>query len=259
MPLSIPELFDLSGKTAIVTGGGQGMGQAIAYRLAEAGANVAVVSRKLAQSQETVSEIEARGGKALAIEADVSVLDQINHAVTATIEHFGGVDILVNNAGGMHPFTPVPDMTEVMFDETIDRNLKSCFFMSQRAMTAMVAAGRGGNIINISSVEAARPFPQLTVYSATKAGVSSLTQAMACEFAEHHIQVNAIAPGPVRTTNLAAVYDDPDVAVAVNARVPMRRIADPDEIATAVLFLASAAASFVTGTTIFVDGGFVAQ
>jgi NAD(P)-dependent dehydrogenase (short-subunit alcohol dehydrogenase family) len=255
--MSIAELFNLTGKAAIVTGGGQGMGQAIAYRLAEAGAAVTIAHRRFPDAEKTVAEITARGGHGLAVQADVSHLPDINSVVEHTIARFGSVDILVNNAGGAHPFTKFTDATEELWQSTLERNLKSCYFMSQRVLKEMVTRERGGRIINIASVEAVRSFPYLAAYSASKAAIVSLTASLAFEFAPNGVLVNAIAPGPIKTPNTAAAYDDPKIAAAIKAKIPLGRAGAPDEIATAALFLASAGASFITGTCLAVDGGYL--
>lgn len=254
---SIAEIFDLSGMVAIVTGAGQGMGQAIAFRLAEAGAAVVIAHRRLPDAEDTVAAIESRGGRSLAVQADVTVVADIERVVKTTIDRFGGVDMLVNNAGGMHPYTPFLDATEELWLSTTERNLKSTYFMSQCVLRAMVAAGKGGRIVNIASIEATRPFPKLTAYSGSKAAVVSLTKSLAFEFAPHGIRINTISPGPVRTTNTAPNYNNPATAALVKQRVPLGRPGQVDEIATAVLFLVSEAASFVTGTELVVDGGFL--
>jgi NAD(P)-dependent dehydrogenase (short-subunit alcohol dehydrogenase family) len=252
---SIAELFDLSGQCAIVTGAAQGIGQAIAYRLAEAGAAVLLAGHNEKGLAESTATIAANGGKAAFIVADIDKIADVDTIVQTAVKHFGGIDILVNCAGGMHPFTPALEITEETWHKTLDRNLKGSFFLAQRAARQMIAAGKGGRIINIASIAALRPDPQLAVYSASKAAVVSLTKTLANEFGRHGILVNTIAPGPIMTPNTAASYQIPEIKQIVAQRIPLGHVGKPADIANAVLFVASRAASNMHGSLLVVDGG----
>ncbi|MET0657718.1 MAG: SDR family oxidoreductase [Steroidobacteraceae bacterium] len=253
--LTIAQLFDLGGSSAIVTGAAQGIGQAIALRLAEAGASVLLAGHNEELLARSAAMVTAAGGNAAWICADISQIADIDAIVQAAIERFGAVDILVNNAGGMHPFTPALEITEAIWEKTLERNLKGSFFLAQRVARQMVAAGRGGKIINIASIAALRPDPQLAAYNASKAGVASLTKSLAQEFGRHRILVNTVAPGPILTPNTAAVYDIPEIQQYVEQRVPLGHIGQPEDVGNAVLFLASRAADHITGSLLVVDGG----
>jgi NAD(P)-dependent dehydrogenase (short-subunit alcohol dehydrogenase family) len=182
-------------------------------------------------------------------------MTDIDKIAQTAADSLGGIDILVNNAGGMHPFTPALEISEDMWELTLDSNLKGTFFLSQRVARRMVTAGRGGKIINIASIAALRPDPQLAAYNASKAGVASLTKSLALEFAQYGILVNAVVPGPVMTPNTAAVYAVPEIQQIVNQRVPLGHVGQPEDVGNAVLFLASRAADHVTGSLLVVDGG----
>lgn len=252
---TIAQLFDLSGKVAIVTGAAQGIGQASALRLAEAGAAVVLAGHNAARLGETRDLIERDGGRCRTVEADVCEVEDIDAIVAAALDAFGGVDILVNAVGGMHPFTPAVDLADEVFEGTITRNLQSNFRLSQRAAKAMLAAGKGGRIINIASIAGLRPDPMLAAYNASKAAVISLTTSLSNEWASQGILVNAIAPGPIMTPNTAAVYDIPDIQQIVTSRTPIGHVGEADDIGNAVLFLASGASKHVTGAVLVVDGG----
>jgi NAD(P)-dependent dehydrogenase (short-subunit alcohol dehydrogenase family) len=253
--VAIGELCNLSGRRAIVTGAAQGMGQAIAQRLAEAGAHVLLAGRNAPALEKTAAAIVADGGQAAWIFADTTNMTDIDKIAQTAADSLGGIDILVNNAGGMHPFTPALEISEDMWELTLDSNLKGTFFLSQRVARRMVTAGRGGKIINIASIAALRPDPQLAAYNASKAGVASLTKSLALEFAQYGILVNAVVPGPVMTPNTAAVYAVPEIQQIVNQRVPLGHVGQPEDVGNAVLFLASRAADHVTGSLLVVDGG----
>jgi NAD(P)-dependent dehydrogenase (short-subunit alcohol dehydrogenase family) len=251
------DLFNLKGKTAIVTGSGQGLGRGIAYRLADAGANIVVSHRHHDAAERTAAEIRERGGSALAVLTDVTELEQLDTTLAAAIDTFGGIDVLVNTVGGMHPITPFLEVSEETWTATMERNLKGTFFLTQKAAKLMVRDKRRGKIVNIASTAAFRPDYQLAAYNAAKAGVVSLTQSLCVELAPYGICINTVVPGPVRTTNTEAIYDLPEVKALIAQRLPLGAPAQPDNIANAVLFCASPASAHMTGGMIVVDGGWM--
>ena len=254
---SIARLFDLGGQTAIVTASGQGMGQAIAYRLAEAGAKVVVSHKHMDTALETAARIRDGGGEAIAVRTDVTDLDALDATVALALETFGAIDILVNNAGGMHPFTPFLEVSPETWQATVERNVMGTYFLTQKVARTMVAAGRPGRIVNIASTAAFKPDYLLAAYNAAKASVVSLARSLCVELAPYDIRINTVVPGPVRTTNTAALYDSREVQEAVVARVPLGAPGHPDDVANAVLFCASPASAFMTGSMIVMDGGYM--
>ena len=262
---TIGELFDLTGKAAIVTGGAAGIGQAIALRLAEAGAAVTIADIDTEGANRTASEIQARGGKSIFLAADARSADDARQAVRATVRAFGSLDILVNNAG-IYPICPFMNITEELWDRVLTINLKGTFLYSQAAADVMIKGGRGGRIINIASIDALHPNGSVAHYNASKGGLLMLTKAMALELAPHRILVNAVAPGATQTPGTQALREgaarafniDPEqIAQAFVQRVPLGRMGEPDDVARIALFLASAAADYITGDLIVVDGGFL--
>ncbi|HEU5437996.1 MAG TPA: SDR family oxidoreductase [Ktedonobacterales bacterium] len=257
---SIAQLFDLSGKTAIVTGGALGIGQAIARRLAEAGAAVVIADINIEAARATADEIEGRGGAgALALRADASRVEDAQATVGQAVERFGRLDILVNDAG-IFPFTPVLELTEAQWDRVLDLNLKGAFFHAQAAAKQMIAQGSGGAIVNIASVDGLHPTGALAHYDASKAGLIMVTKSLAKELGPRGIRVNAIAPGGVQTPGATAATAAVPSAAGEQlsnpmAGIPLGRMAQPDEIATVALFLASPAASYMTGSLVVADGG----
>ncbi len=247
-------LFDLKGKVAIVTGASRGIGEAIAVTLAEAGASVVVSSRKQENVETVAARIREIGGAATALAAHTGDAAAVTTLVEATITTYGGVDILVNNAATNPHFGPVLTAEESHWDKTFDVNVKGYLRMIKACVPAMQARG-GGKIINMASIAGKIPQPGMGVYCVTKAGVIMLTEVLAAELASLNIQVNAIAPGFVKTKFSAAIWSNQAMNAAVLAGIPQQRMAEPEEIAGIALYLASPASSFTTGATILVDGG----
>jgi len=263
----LTELFDLSGKSAIVTGGAQGIGKAIAVRLAQAGASVLITDINADGARQAAEEIKAAGGKAESLRADVSSVADAEKTAQAAVDAFGHIDILVNNAGVVNTFRPVLDVDEAEWNRIININLKGGFFYSQAVARQMIKAGKGGKIINVASIDAFRPTPNNTVYDIGKAGVVMATKALAMALAAEGILVNAVAPGVIRTPgaeqtmgDFAASFpgvDADQVMAALQARMLVGRWGEPADIANAVLFLAGGAANYMTGSVVLVDGGFL--
>jgi NAD(P)-dependent dehydrogenase (short-subunit alcohol dehydrogenase family) len=248
------ERFSLGGKRALVTGASRGIGREIARAFAGAGASVALAARSLRDLENAAEEIEQEGGRALAIECDVTDADAIERCVRTTASELGGIDVLVNNAGGPVFNSPFLDMREAGWHKVLDLNLTSVVRFSQ-AVGAHMAAQRWGSVINITSPSTLRPWPAITPYGAAKAAVLNLTQALAQEWAEYGVRVNAISPGWIRTEINRAFTDNDEAAAATAADVPLGRWGEPDDISGAAVWLASDAASYVTGAHIAIDGG----
>jgi 2-deoxy-D-gluconate 3-dehydrogenase len=257
---SLADLFSLQGKVALVTGGAKGIGRGIAVRLAEAGADVAVVDIDEAAAAETVAEIQKKGRKGRFVRADLSRAEDAKGAVKTVVGAFGRIDIAVNNAG-IFPMRPALDLDEATWDRVIDLNLKGAFFIAQAAAAAMPG---GGSVVNIASIDAYHPSGNLAHYDASKGGMVMMTRSLAVEWAKRNIRVNGVAPGGIKTPGAAATMQtmatamgaDLDSALAGFAQlVPLGRMGVPDDIALATLFLASDASSYVTGQTLVVDGG----
>ncbi len=245
--------FTLNGQVALVTGAAQGIGRACALALAEAGADVILGLRKKASGQELAAQIEALGRKALPVQMDISQMDEINRAVKEGVERFGRIDILVNNAGIGAP-NPAEQVNEQDFDETLQVNLKGTFFTSQAVGKVMIAQNYG-RIINISSQAGFVALPTESVYCMTKAAIAHLTKCLALEWAPYNITVNAVAPTFTETPGTVKWLSDPAFRATVVERIPLGRVGEPAEVAQPVVFLASPAASLITGATLMVDGG----
>ena len=245
----------LKDKIAIVTGAGQGIGRGIALALAQEGCNVVVSDINQENCVKVISEIEAIGTKALAVKCDVSKKNEVNNLISETIKEFKKLDILVNNAG-IFPFVPFLEMTEEQWDKVLNVNLKSIFLCSQAAAKVMSLDGR---IIDVSSIASFVGFEGLAHYCASKGGINSLVRVLALELASKKITVNAVAPGAIDTPG-ASQPDQPRTAAEETkkqtiAMIPLARMGQPEDIANAVVFLASEKSSYITGQTIIVDGG----
>ena len=250
--------FDLSGQVALVTGANRGIGRAIALALANAGADVALGLRSPADGTDPAAEIRSMGRRSLVVPMDITRLDQIGAAVAAVVDHFGRLDILVNNAG-LGPANPAEDVNEADFDLTMAVNVKGTFFASQAAGRAMIRQG-GGRIVSLSSQAGFVALPTESVYCLSKAAVAHMTRCLAVEWGRHGITVNAVAPTFIRTDGTAADLADPAFEADVVERIAgVHRIGEPMDVAGAVVFLASPAASMITGTTLLVDGGWTAR
>jgi NAD(P)-dependent dehydrogenase (short-subunit alcohol dehydrogenase family) len=250
--------FDLTGQVALVTGAGRGLGRAISLALAHAGADLALGLRDVRSGSELSREIEGLGRKALCLQMDVSRLDQISRAIADTVKRFGKLDILVNNAGGGASGLAL-DVSEQDFDSTLMLNVKGTFFASQAAAKVMIGQ-KGGRIINMSSQAGFAALPTESVYCASKAAVSHLTKCLAVEWGPHNITVNAVAPTFISTPGTDETLADPAFRADVIERIAaLHRIGKPMEVAGAVVFLASPAASLITGHTILIDGGWTAR
>jgi glucose 1-dehydrogenase len=245
----------LRDQAAIVTGAGRGIGAALAKGLAREGAAVVVnYSRSAAAAESVVREIVAAGGKAVAVQADVSKLGDHERLVSAALASFGKLDILVNNAG-IEFREPFLSTTEEQFDQTLGVNLKGVYFLSQKAARAMVSAGKGGKIINLSSCHDTVPLNLRSAYGVSKGGLAMLTKSLALELAEHKINVNGLSPGAILTEMNREGLSKPEVLARLLATIPLNRLGEGEDCVGAAVFLASAEADYMTGATLYVDGG----
>jgi 2-deoxy-D-gluconate 3-dehydrogenase len=249
--------FNLDGQIALVTGGSQGIGRAIAIGLAECGADVAILSRDIDKSGEVLEKIKQIGKKSIAISCDISKISDINEKVEYILEEFGAINILVNSAG-RHVKVPSFEMTELQWDEVFSTNIKGLFWVCKSVGKGMVENG-GGSIINIASINGLIPFPDILAYSTSKAGVIMLTKSLAGDWAKYGIRVNAIAPGVIPTDLNRDALKTPGRKEAVMNKTPMGKLGVAEDIVGAAVYLASPASAFVTGETIVVDGGFLAK
>lgn len=249
--------FDLGGRVALVTGASRGIGRAIAMRLAAHGATVAVASRKVEACEEVAAEIRAAGGQALALACHIGEPADIERVVDEVAGSQGRLDILVNNAAANPYYGPALDMELATYQKTVDVNLRGYFWASVQAARKMREQGRGA-IVNVASVNGVRPMEGQVVYSMTKAGIINMTQGLAKELGRHGIRVNALLPGITETKFAQALHGDPRTRGMVEKLLPLGRIAQPEEMAGAVLYLVSDAASYTTGSCITVDGGWLA-
>ncbi|MGW6444639.1 SDR family NAD(P)-dependent oxidoreductase [Lentzea sp. NPDC055074] len=241
---------ELAGKKALVTGATSGIGRSIAVKLAEAGATVYVTGRRAELGKETVELIEQAGGTGHFIVSDIGSVDDVR----ALAQEVGDVDVLVNNAG-IFPFSPTPEQALDVYEKVFDVNVRGTYFLTAALAPAMVARGKG-SIVNVSSIAAVVGTPVGSVYNASKAAMDALTRSWAVEFGAAGVRVNSVAPGPVATDK--ALAEAGEVFNEIAKDLPLQRVGQPDEIAEAVLFLASEKSSFITGSVITADGGYVA-
>lgn len=249
-------IFDLTGKIALVTGASRGIGASIARLLAEQGAHVILSSRKAEGCEGVATEIRNAGGKAEVMACHIGEMEQIEHIFAAIREKHGRLDILVNNAATNPHFGPIHETDLTAFQKTVDVNIRGYFFMCARAVKLMGDTG-GGSIVNVASVNGVIPGAFQGIYSITKAAVISMTKAFAKEAAVSNIRVNALLPGATETKFASALTQNPVILNELLKHVPMNRVAQPDEMAGAVLFLVSPAGSYTTGTCLNVDGGYL--
>ncbi len=258
---AISELFDLTGKSAVVTGGAMGIGKGVVSRLTEAGSSVMLTDIDMDAANQTAEEIRAAGGKVEVIHADAASVTDAKKVAKATVDAFGSLDILVNNAGIFFA-SPFLSMTEESWDNLVNINLKGVFFYSQAAAQVMVDAKRGGKIINVCSTDSLKPTGLVAHYNAAKGGVLMLTKAMALELGPKNILVNAVAPGGITTPGVAKMgqslaqvsLGQMEIADYLKGH-PLGRFGKPDDVAKVVLFLASRASDYMCGEMIVVDGG----
>ena len=249
--------MDLKNKVAIITGSRRGIGKAIALALAKAGANIVVSDINLDDCNKLVEEIKAINGNALAVKTDVSNPEDVSQMINLTTEKFGKVDILVNNAG-IYMQKSLTDVTEQDFDRTLDINLKGVFLCSKAVVPEMIKQGKG-KIINIASIAGQVGFANSSAYCASKGAIINITRELALELAQYKINVNAIGPGVIETDMTKDLLEDKATKETLLANIPLSRIGKPEDIANAALFLASDNSDYITGITLFVDGGWLAH
>jgi NAD(P)-dependent dehydrogenase (short-subunit alcohol dehydrogenase family) len=247
-------IFDLSGKVALITGASRGIGEAIALAYAQAGARVILTSRKQADLDGVAQHIRESGSDALALAAHTGDAAAIANVVEQAVSTYGGIDVIVNNAATNPHFGPILTAEDSHWDKILDVNVKGYFRVVKACIESMKVRG-GGKIINMASVAGLEPQPMMGIYSVSKAAVLMLTKVLAAELAQFNIQVNAIAPGFVKTKFSAALWQNSQINEAVLNTIPQKRMAEPEEIAGLAVYLASPASSFVTGSTFTIDGG----
>ncbi len=249
--------FDLGGKTALVTGASRGIGESIAKTLAAHGAEVVLTSRKRESLEQVEGDIKKAGGKAVTIPCHTGKMEEIDSLFEQVGKDFGKLDILINNAATNPYFGDVLNATEEAWDKTMAVNMKGYFFLSQKAGKMMVENG-AGSIVNVASINGVRPALMQGIYSITKAGVIAMTKSFAKELAGFNVRVNALLPGLTETKFSSVMTQNEDLMNMILPTIPLRRAADPEEMAGAVLYLVSDAASFTTGACLVIDGGALA-
>jgi 2-deoxy-D-gluconate 3-dehydrogenase len=252
-----PEGIHVEGKVALVTGGSKGIGFAMAEGLARFGADLAIVSRNLAEGEQAAEKLRARGRRAIALRGDVTKPAEVERFVQDTVRAFGRIDVLLNNAG-TNIRKPALEVTEQDWDQVIDTNLKGVFLTAQAVGRVMVEQ-RAGKIINISSIFGSVGFSWLAAYCASKGGINQLTRALALEWAPHNVCVNAIGPAYIKTPMTSGWLQDIERYQAILASTPLRRVGEGDDLVGAVVFLASDWSNYITGTILGVDGGWLAR
>lgn len=246
-------LFDLTGKIALVTGASRGLGKHFALALARAGADVAITSRTFASLEETAREIEALGRRVFPVVLDVREERSIDSGITAVLEHFGRVDILVNNAG-CNVRKPALDVTWAEWNTILETNLRGPFFVAQAVARSMLSVGRG-RIINIGSVTSVAGYAGLGPYGASRGGIKQLTMSLAADWGPQGVTVNCLAPGWFKTAQNAVMYEDAEWVRYLSDKIPLRRPGAVEDLTGALIFLASDASAYVTGQTLLIDGG----
>lgn len=249
--------YDLKGKVAIVTGGGKGIGKAISLGLAECGASVVVASRTKEEIEAVTNEIKKNGGEAMSVVTDLMLTDRISELVDATVNAYQRIDILVNNAARSF-LRPIMELREDGYDKVFTVNVKAAFLLSRIVAKLMMKQG-GGRIINITTVGAVRGGSGMGVYHASKAALNMLTKCMAVEWAPFNINVNSVGPGLTRTDFSKPIWTNPELEKTLMSGIPKGRLAEPEEMVGAVLFLCSEDSTFITGESIYVDGGMLAD
>ena len=256
--IQVLSLFDLSGRKALVTGASRGLGQAIAEALASAGADVAITARKSDDLAKTASRITAHGRICAPLSLDVRDVAACGAAISQAADALGGLDILVNNAG-YEEICPSLDVDEALWDRIVSTNLKGAFFCAQAAARQMTQSGKGGAIINLCSLTSYIGVPTAAPYGSSKSGLMGMTHALATEWASAGIRVNGIAPGYFRTAMTDVFYENDEWQKSMLGKIPQGRFGAMEDIAGAVVFLASAASSYITGQVIPIDGGYLAS